>query len=151
MARMRAVGVVMTRQGGDRHRALALPIDLHQFVAEGGYGGGEIGRVHRPAAVDDGLEAARIDAVQRHMLGESLEHGRRGEQGDVGVPPKRIEYALGIEWARQDDVVGAAREMGQPVKPGEVWLLPEDGQTVIRSAGPAAFLRTYVPGIEPIA
>jgi mannose-6-phosphate isomerase len=35
----------------------------------------------------------------------------------------------------------------EPFRPGEVWLLPEDGpQPAIRSGGGAQFLATYVPG-----
>ncbi len=35
---------------------------------------------------------------------------------------------------------------GQPVRAGEVWLLPETGaQPAVRAVGPLSFLRTYVP------
>ncbi|HWC99001.1 MAG TPA: class I mannose-6-phosphate isomerase [Candidatus Sulfopaludibacter sp.] len=42
-------------------------------------------------------------------------------------------------------LAGAATIGGETVKPGEVWLLPDEGDQPVISAKPATFLRTYVP------
>ena len=42
-------------------------------------------------------------------------------------------------------VAGAGAIGGEPVRAGEVWLLPETGPQPVISASGAAFLRTYVP------
>src|SRR4029079_6419287 len=55
-AGMVAVGMVRLRQGGDRHRRLALPVDLGQAGTEEGEGVLQVGEVHRRAAVDDRLQ-----------------------------------------------------------------------------------------------
>ena len=62
MARMRGIGMRALVQRGDAHRALALAVDLGEPMAEHGMRAVEIGEVHRPAAIDDGLEAGMVGA-----------------------------------------------------------------------------------------
>ncbi len=55
-----AVGVIGLRQRGDRHRRLALAVDLGEARSEDLERVGEIGQVHRCPAVDDRLQAGEV-------------------------------------------------------------------------------------------
>jgi hypothetical protein len=73
MTRMPGVGVVRLRQRGDRHRALALAVDLRQAMAEGRRSRARGRRAYMgPAAIDDRLQAGRARACARAPVGERL-------------------------------------------------------------------------------
>ena len=63
----------------------------------------QIGQIHRPATVDDGLEPGLIRARLTRMLGQALDRGRRAEQGDAAMHPAQLEDLGRIEPAARRD------------------------------------------------
>ena len=114
------VGMQGLAEPADGHRTLALAIQVVQPGAEQGERALEVGRVHRRAAVDDGLQAPRLRRAGAGVIDEARHHGRRGEHADVGVARQCPEHALGLEGARQDYVVGSARDVGEGIEPRAV-------------------------------
>ena len=51
--RVRAVAVMEFRQRGDRHRALALAVDLREAIAEQLHRCVKVRRIHRPATINE--------------------------------------------------------------------------------------------------
>jgi hypothetical protein len=74
---MLAVGDVVLRQGRDRHRNLALAVDLRETRAEAFNRLERVGDVHRRAAPNDRPDV--IGIAFRAALDQPLHHGRRGE------------------------------------------------------------------------
>ena len=67
------------RQRRDGHRRLALTVDLHEALPHDSNGVADIGRVHRPAAINDGTEALTALAALLRCIDQSPHHGRRRE------------------------------------------------------------------------
>ncbi len=106
---------------GDRHRRFALAVDLREPRPERGERGLGVRHVHRPAAVNDALEAIEPRVADLARGDEPLHHRRRREEG--GAIPRRQQRAdlRGIEAARlRHDADRAARDMRQQVEPGTV-------------------------------
>ena len=77
---MDPVGMVCLGQGRDRHRCLALPVDLGQAGTEDGEGILQVGQVHRCAAVDDGLQVGEVGRGDGPVAGQPLHHGGSSEE-----------------------------------------------------------------------
>lgn len=86
----------------------------------------------RPEPIGNGRE---LLVRSRHFVTESL----RLQPGASHTPsPETCQLWICLE--------GRASIGGEPVRPGEVWLLPEsEAQPEIRAQSPAHFLRTYAP------
>ena len=109
------------RQRRDRHRGLALAVDLRELRAEHRHGPLAIGDVHRAAAIDDGLETARVGGRGARMFDQPLDHGGRREHRHAGVHPGEIENFTGIEAATgRDHLHGRGRDLRQHVLAGAV-------------------------------
>ncbi len=78
---MRAVGEMLAGERGDRHRAFTLAINLHEAVAHDIQPLADVFNIHRPTAIQDGLESAGVGACCGDMVDHALDHRRRGEQG----------------------------------------------------------------------
>src|SRR6266542_6956084 len=78
-ARVIAVRDVLFRQRSDRHRALALPVDLNKPRAETVERAQRILDIHGRAAPDDGANVLRVAVTRR--IDQPLDHGRRREHG----------------------------------------------------------------------
>lgn len=86
----------------------------------------------RPARVAEGREEL---VRSRHLVTELV---RLGAGSRCAPPRQRCHLWIAIE--------GRGEIGGEPFRPGEVWLLPEDGcQPEIRPAQGARFLRTWSP------
>jgi mannose-6-phosphate isomerase len=85
----------------------------------------------RPLRVGEGREEL---VRSRHFVTEvvTLNAGAR-----CALPPERCHLWIVLE--------GRGEIGGEQFRRGEVWLLPEGGQAVIRAEAPARFLRTWVP------
>ena len=119
--RMRAVGEVLAAERGDRHRALALAVDLDEALAHHRERVLDVGEIHRPAAVDDGLEPVERGVRRARVVDEALDHGRRGEHRDAGMDARKLEDLGGVEpAARRDHLLRAAQDVRQRVEPRAV-------------------------------
>ena len=113
---MRGIGMGVLVEGSDAHRALALSVDLGQPMAEHGMRAVQIREIHRPAAIDDGLEAGMVGGRRRRMLGQALDHGRRAEQRHAAMQPKQLEDLGRIEAAaRRDHLAGGFGRVRQDI------------------------------------
>jgi hypothetical protein len=83
------VGVVCLGQGGDRHRRLALPVDLSQAGAEDVEGVLQVGQVHRCAAIDDGLQMGMVGGGDGPVADQPLHHGWRSEERHARPAPQQ--------------------------------------------------------------
>ena len=120
-AGMIAVGVVRLRQGGDRHRRLALPVDLGQAWTEDGEGVLQIGQVHRRAAVDDRLQVRQVGCRQGRVPGQPLHHGGSGEERRPRPATQQRGDLVAVDAAGLgEDADRAAGDVGEPVQPGAV-------------------------------
>ena len=81
IARMGDVAVQVLGHRGDGHRRLALAIDLRKLVAKALHRALGILDIHRPAAVDDGLDIVAVGVTA--CVDQALDHGRRGEHGQA--------------------------------------------------------------------
>jgi hypothetical protein len=117
---MRLVGVHRLVDPGDRHRALALTVELIELGAEQLQRTLEIGEVHGRTAEDDGLEPARIGRACRRMVDEARDHGRSGEHAQVGVGCQGVEHTFRFERACRDHIASAARDVREAVQPRPV-------------------------------
>ena len=93
------VGVVGLGQRGDRHRRLALPVDLGQAGAEHVEGVLEVGQVHRCAAVDDRLEVGEVGGGDGRVAGQPLHHGGRGEERHARPAPQERGDLVAVDAA----------------------------------------------------
>ena len=83
------VGVVCLGQTRDRHRRLALPVDLGQPGTEHGERVLEVGQVHRRATVDDRLQVGEVRVGDGPVVGQSLHHGGRREERHPRPAPQQ--------------------------------------------------------------
>src|SRR5438045_2690402 len=83
----------------DRHRRLALPVDLHEALAHGGDGIPDVGEIHRPAAIDDGAQPLAVLAAAFGGIDQPPHHGRSGKHHDIVELAAEIEYLVGIKTA----------------------------------------------------
>lgn len=93
--------------------------------------------VHPGAARPESLGKGHDLLVRsRHFITESVHL----EPGDAYTPAaEQCQLWICVE--------GSAVIGGETVRPGDVWLLPDDSpQPLVRAEGPVRFLRTYVPG-----
>src|SRR5471032_2147949 len=98
-ARMVALGVLRLREAGDRHRRLALAVDLREARAEEGERALQIRHINRPAAIDDGLEDRVVGGGESGAVDETRHHGGGGEEADVLPAPQERGDLGGIEMA----------------------------------------------------
>ena len=120
-ARIGVVGEVRARERGDRHRRFALAVDLDEARAHRRQRAPDVLAVHRPAAVDDGLEAVARRAAGGDVVDEALHHRRRREQAEPADVARERDQLGRIEAARLgNDVARRARDEGQVVEPGAV-------------------------------
>ena len=115
---MAAVGMCGLVEAGDGHGALALAVEIVELGAQQRECALQIGEVHRGAAVDDGLEAARVGRTCAGVIDEARHHGGRSEHADVFGCRQRVEHLVGFERAFEDDVVAAAGDVGEAVEAG---------------------------------
>jgi hypothetical protein len=107
--------MVGARQAGNGHRRFALAIDLHQHVAEARQCRPAVGDIHRPTAIDDGLQARQGAAVA--VLDQALDHGRRGEHRYAAMRAQQLEDFRRLEAARfRRHVEPAVGDVGQHVE-----------------------------------
>ena len=83
--------VVGAAQARDRHRRLALAVDLREHRAEGGERLLQLLDVHRPAAVDDAAQVRRAAPRRRGGQAQPLHHGRREEGAAARMRVAQIE------------------------------------------------------------
>ena len=120
-AGMVPVGVVGLGQGGDRHRRLALPVDLGQARPEHGQGVLQVGQVHRCAAVDDRLQVGEVGVGDRRVAGQPLHHGGGGEERHPRPAPQERGDLVPVDAAGlRQDADRAAGHVGQAVEPRTV-------------------------------
>ena len=80
VAGMSAVHEVVTAEGGDGQRTLALAVDLNEAIAHDVGGLADVFEVHGAAAIDDGVETAGVFTGTFDFVHEPFDHGRGGEQ-----------------------------------------------------------------------
>ena len=97
-ARAIAVGNVLFRQSGDRHRAFALAVDLRKPRAEPLDRIDRIGDVHRRAAPHDRPDILGI--ALRMAFDEPLDHGRSGEHRSPRPGVEQADDLVGFEGMR---------------------------------------------------
>ena len=113
--------VVCLGQGGDRHRRLALPVDLGQPGAEDGEGVLQVGQVHRCAAIDDGLQVGEVGGGDGPVAGQPLHHGGSGEERHSRPAPQQGGDLVAVDTAGlRHDAHRPAGDVGQPVEPRTV-------------------------------
>src|SRR6056297_100163 len=118
---MAAVCHVGARQGGDRHRAFALPVDLNEHRTEGLDRLEDIRKIHRPACVNHAAQPRAGRAGGAGMGGQAFDHGRRGEHVQSVVMLRQIEDFARLEPARgRADMARAAQHMDHRVEPRAV-------------------------------
>ena len=127
-ARMIAVRDVLFRERSDRHRALALPVDLNKPRAETVERAQRILDIHGRAAPDDGANVLRVAVARR--IDQPLDHGRRREHG--GARPT-VEQAKNFGRLKatgfRNDVDAEPRHMRHDVEARAVahWRRMQDG------------------------
>ena len=115
------VGVVCLGQGGDRHRRLALPVDLGQAGAEDGEGVLQVGQVHRCAAIDDRLQVGEVGGGDGPVAGQPLHHGGSGEERHPRPAPQEGGDLVAVDAAGlRHDAHRPPGHVGQPVEPRTV-------------------------------
>ena len=97
---MLGAAVPVAAQRGDRHRRLALAVDLHKALAHGGDGVPDVGEIHRPAAIDDGAQPLAVLAALLGGIDQPPHHGGGGEHHDIVELAAEIEHFIRIEAAR---------------------------------------------------
>ena len=100
-------GVLRRGQHRDRHRRLSLAVDLGQARPEPVERAQAVRDVHRPAAVDHGLQPRRV-ATQ--AVDQPHHHRRRGEELDRGDSLEELVDLGDVEATRGGDQLRAARD-----------------------------------------
>src|SRR5580693_7046497 len=118
-AGMRPLGVQALVEGGNRHRRLALSVELVEPRPEQLQSALEIGHVHWTAAIEDRPKVSQIGGGHRGRMDESGQHRRRREHRDPRMTLQRVEDRLDLEM-REHDLMPAAQQMRQCVKAGAV-------------------------------
>jgi hypothetical protein len=125
-ARMIAVGDVLFGERGDRHRALALAVDLREPRTEAVERLQRILDVHRRPAPDQGADVAGVTAVIG--VDEPFDHGRGREHGGTRPALEQAEDLGRLEAAGlRDDLDPEARHMRHDVEAGAVAHRPRAG------------------------
>jgi hypothetical protein len=111
------VGQCRTIHRGDRHRRLALTVNLREARAERGERGLAILDIHRTATVDDAFQAIEPRILQLRRDNETLDHRRRREeQRALPMAQERNDFRRIEAAGLRHDVDGAARNMRQNVE-----------------------------------
>jgi len=105
---MGVVGMHAFGEACDRHRRLALAVELVETRPEELQRALEIGDVHRPAAVKDRPQIAQIGGGDRWGADEPRQHRWRRKHRDPRAALQRFDYRIHIE-VRQHQLVAAAQ------------------------------------------
>ena len=117
VARVVSVFVIGPRERGNRHRALALSVDLGELGAEGRESAFHVGDVHGTAAIDDEVQVGGVGAGERRAVEQPHHHRRRREHAESGVLLDQVENLRRLEAAALGNhVVGALGDEGQRVE-----------------------------------
>jgi len=93
-----AIGDLLLRQRADRHRALALAVNLRKAWAKSVDGIARVGNVHRCAAPDDGPDVLRI--TLRLAFDQAFDHSRCREHRTARPRIEQAKHFFSIERAR---------------------------------------------------
>ena len=116
---MIGAGVPFAAQRRNRHRQFTLAIDLDEALAHGRDGIADIGKIHRPAAIDDGADPLAVLAALLRGIDQPPHHGGGREHHDIVELPAEIEHFIRIEAAGfGNDVPAAHADMGEIVEAG---------------------------------
>jgi len=104
---------------GNRHRRLALPVELVEPRAKELQRPLEIGDIHRAAAIEDRSQTAQIGVADRRGVDEPRQHRRRREHRDPRMALQRVDDRIDVEM-RQYDLVTPSQDVRQCVETGPV-------------------------------
>ena len=108
-------------QRGDGHGRFGLGVDLDEALAHDVERILDIGEIHRPAAIDHGLDAVAVEPARLGRIDQAAHHGRCREQGDIAQSGREVEHLVRMEAAGLGHhVAGAGTHVLEIVDPGAV-------------------------------
>ena len=118
---MPGVEVKLAGESGDGHRRLPLAVDLDELRPEVVERPPGVLHVHRPAAVDDGLQMVEVRAPDPRRLEQPHDHRRGEEEARPRVGVEEVDDLLRMEPAALGDDLGRpSRDVGERVAAGGV-------------------------------
>ena len=121
VAGVTGVEMELAREPGDGHRRFPLAVDLDELRPEDIERPPGVLDVHRPAAVDDGLQVVEVRAPDPPRLEQPHDHRRGEEEARPRMGVEEVDDLLRVETpALRDHLRRAARDVGQCVAAGGV-------------------------------
>jgi hypothetical protein len=124
---------MVTRQCRDGHRTLALSVDLYETISQHIQCSTNVLEIPRPAAVDNGLQAAQVRTVLPRMSHQAMDLGRRCEERHSAPAIGEREDLLSIEATTfRNHLIRRGRVRLPFSRPVVVILEPSDSMTELR-------------------